>query len=109
MDIPVSRPEIISVSIRSPIITASADNKKIRIVAVDGTYQLSMSVQDFERALNPSMFLRISRYEIVNLRKVRKFDFSVPGLLRIEMENGIETWASRRFISAIKKRLARKG
>jgi DNA-binding LytR/AlgR family response regulator len=91
------------------IITASADNKKLRIVAVDGTYQLSMSVQDFERALNPSMFLRISRFEIVNLSRVERFDFSVRGTLRIQMEGGTEVWASRRFIPTVKERLSGKG
>lgn len=90
------------------IVTASSDNKKLRIDADDGTYYLKMSMQDFEKMLNPSMFLRISRYEIINLRKVERFDFSVSGTLRIEMENGTEAWASRRFIPAIKKRLQRK-
>jgi DNA-binding LytR/AlgR family response regulator len=64
-----------------------------------------MPMQDAETMLNPSWFLRISRYEIVNLRKVKYFDFSVSGSLYINLENGRETWASRRFIPAIKKRL----
>ena len=91
------------------VITMSADNKRLRIAADDGTYWLRTSLQDAERFLNPSWFLRISRYEIVNLRKVRQFDFSVSGTLRIEMEDGTETWASRRFIPTIKQRLQRKG
>jgi len=90
------------------IITVSADNKKLKIMADDGTYSLKLAMQDLEKMLNPSMFLRISRYEIVNLRKVERFDFSVSGTLRIELANGIEAWASRRFIPAIKKRLQRK-
>ena len=87
------------------IVTVSSDNKKLRIEADDGTYRMKMTMQDIEKALNPSWFLRISRYEIVNLRKVKQFDFSVAGTLRIEFENGQEAWASRRFIPAIKKRL----
>ena len=91
------------------IITASSENKKVRVMADDGTYRLNMSMQDFERALNPSMFLRISRYEIVNLRRVERFEFSVAGTLRIEMEDGTEVWASRRFIPMVKERLSKKG
>ncbi len=87
------------------IITISSDNKKLKIAADDGTYWLKMPMQDAEKMLNPSWFLRISRYEIVNLRKVKQFDFSITGTLRIELEDGTEAWASRRFIPAIKKRL----
>ena len=78
-------------------------------MADDGTYRLNMSMQDFERALNPSMFLRVSRYELVNLRRVVRFDFSVSGTLCIEMEDGTEVWASRRFIPTVKERLSKKG
>ena len=87
------------------VIMISVDNKRLRIVADDGVYWLRMPMQDAETMLNPSWFLRISRYEIVNLRKVRYFDFSVSGSLYIHLEDGRETWASRRFIPAIKKRL----
>ncbi len=87
------------------VIMISVDNKRLRIVADDGVYWLRMPMQDAETMLNPSWFLRISRYEIVNLRKVRYFDFSVSGSLYINLEDGRETWASRRFIPAIKKRL----
>lgn len=87
------------------VVTISVDNKKLRIAADDGTYWMKMSMQDAEAMLNPSWFLRISRYEIVNLRKVQQFDFSISGTLRIDLEDGTETWASRRFIPAIKRRL----
>ena len=90
------------------VIMLSADNKRLRIKTDDDFYWLKTSLQEAERILNPSWFLRISRYEIVNLRKVRQFDFSVSGALRIEMEDGTEAWASRRFIPIIKKRLQRK-
>ena len=87
------------------IIMISVDNKRLRIVADDGVYWLKMSMQDAATMLNPSWFLRISRYEIVNLRRVQYFDFSVSGALHINLQDGTETWASRRFIPAIKKRL----
>lgn len=87
------------------IVTISVDNKKLRIVADNGSYWMKTSMQDAEAMLNPSWFLRISRYEIVNLRKVQQFDFSISGTLRIDLEDGTETWASRRFIPAIKRRL----
>ena len=88
------------------IICISSGSKKLAISAEDGMYELRMSMQDAEDILNPLLFMRISRYEIINLEKVRRFDFSVTGTLRIEMEDGTETWASRRLIPAIRSRLA---
>ena len=87
------------------IILISVDNKKLRVTAEDGVYWMKMTLSDIEAALNPSMFLRVSRYDIVNLQKVERFDFSVAGTLRIVLEDGQEAWASRRFIPAVKERL----
>ena len=52
-------------------------------------------------------FLRVSRFEIIDLKKVRKYDFTLGGTLRIEFDNGMETWASRRYIPLIKERLTK--
>lgn len=87
------------------IVSISSGSKKLVVRADDGLYELRMSMQDIEKQLNPLAFIRISRYEIINLGKVRKFDFSVTGTLRIVMKDGTETWASRRLITVIKRRL----
>lgn len=89
----------------SQIISISSSNKRLKILAEGGLYDMKSSLQDIESMLHPGAFLRISRYEIINLDKVRKFDFTISGTLRIEMDNGRETWASRRFIPVIKSRL----
>lgn len=87
------------------IISISADNKRLKVVSEDGSYRMRSSLLEIEGRLNPSSFLRISRYEIINLHKVRRFDFSIAGTLRIEMRDGSETWASRRYIQTIRSRL----
>ena len=90
------------------IVLISVDNKKLKVTAEGGTYWMKMTLSDIEAALNPSMFLRVSRYDIVNLQKVERFDFSVAGTLRIELSDGQEAWASRRFIPAVRERLKRR-
>ena len=87
------------------ITSISSDNKRLKVLADNGTYWLKGSLQEMERLLEPNMFLRISRYEIVNLRKISRFDFTISGTLRIEFGEGMETWASRRYIPQIKNRL----
>ena len=92
----------------SSIVIVTAGNKKQRVICDEADYEIRMSLQDVEAMLNPSTFLRVSRYDIINLAKVQRFDFSVSGTLRIEMKRDVEIWASRRFIPMIKKRLQRK-
>lgn len=87
------------------IVSISSDFKRLKVLADNDEYWIKASLQEMERMLVPNMFLRISRYEIVNLRKVRRFDFTISGTLRIEFDQGAETWASRRYIPAIRQRL----
>ena len=90
------------------IISISSDKRKLKVIADHGVFELRSSLQDVEKQLRSSSFIKISRYEIINLHKVAKFDFSISGSLRIEMNNGMQTWASRRNIGEIKRRLMRK-
>ena len=90
------------------IYSISSNNRKLKVVTEDGVFEMRSSLQDIEQDLRSPSFIKISRYEIINLMKVKEFDFSVSGTLRIEMNNGMQTWASRRNISEIKKRLMRK-
>ena len=94
-----------SVIEENDIVLVSADGKVVRIVATNGVYSAKQSLQSVEQLLGRS-FLRVSRFEIVNLKKVKKYDFTIVGTLRIEFENGMETWASRRYIPQIRKRLS---
>ena len=90
------------------IISISSDNKKLKIISEDGEYELKKPLRDVEKELHPVAFLKISRYEIINLGKVQKFDFSVTGSFRIVLNNGMVTWASRRLMPEIKRRLSGK-
>ncbi|MBQ3331357.1 MAG: LytTR family transcriptional regulator DNA-binding domain-containing protein [Ruminococcus sp.] len=87
------------------IVFVSADGKNVRITALSGIYRAKQSLQSMEKMLSRK-FLRVSRFELINLTKVRKYDFTIGGTLRIEFDNGMETWASRRYIPLIKQRLS---
>ncbi len=92
----------------SDIVFISAEGKQMRLVTENGIYTAKQTLQTFEKRLG-QYFLRISRFEIINLNKVHKYDFTIIGTLRIEFENGMETWASRRYIPLIKERLSGEG
>ena len=101
----IDRGNCASVIDESDIIIAAADGKQVRIVTDSGIYMAKQSLQSFEQLLS-RCFLRVSRFEIVNLKKVKRYDFTIVGTLRIEFDNGMETWASRRYIPQIRARLS---
>ena len=90
----------------SDIVTVTSDGKQVRVITANGAYGAKQTLQNVEELLTGGAFLRISRFEIVNLMKIRKYDFTIGGTLRIEFEGGMETWASRRYIPLIKKKLS---
>ncbi len=90
----------------SGIISVSVTGKTVSVLTEKGSYRTKQSLQYLEEHLNPQDFIRISRHELVNLRMVRRFDFTLTGTLRLELAGGFETWASRRCIPAIRKRLS---
>ena len=91
------------------IVSISTHNRKLNVMTDDGVYELRIPLYEAMKLLHPAAFMQISRYEVVNLDKVKRFDFPIAGQLQIEMKNGMKTWASRRFIPDIKKKLKERG
>lgn len=87
------------------VVMISVTGKQTHLVTEDATYTLRQPLQSVEEMLDARRFIRISRYELVNLDKIRKYDFTLAGTLRLELAGGMETWASRRCIPAIRARL----
>ena len=87
------------------IVSASTEGKLVHVVTTDGSWYTRRTLQSLESSLEGWRFVRISRYELVNLDKVQRYDFTIAGTLRLELVGGMETWASRRCIPDIRKRL----
>ena len=91
------------------VVSVSVSGKESQIVTEGAVYTVRQSLQRLEAVLGEEKFVRISRYELVNLEKVTKYDFTLNGTLRLELAGGIETWASRRCIPDIRRRINGKG
>ena len=87
------------------IILFSIEGKQLNILTEGDNYTVYQSLQSIERLLDPINFIRISRNEIVNLKKVKHFDFSIGGTLCLKLCNDKQVWASRRCIPVIRKRI----
>lgn len=92
----------------SDIVLLSVNDKQVTIITENGRFIARQPLRRIEELLILDRFVRISRYEIVNLTKVVRYDFTLGGSLRIELVGGMETWASRRCIPQIRRRLAGK-
>lgn len=81
--------------------------RKVRICAGSEVYESNKSLSFLEQQLNPDRFIRISRFEIANIRKISSFDFSTAGTVYIRFDNGSVTWAARRYVRAIQQAISR--
>lgn len=70
-----------------------------------GQFKLRLKLYEAEQRLEHQDFIRISNTDIINLRKVKNFDLSFVGTICIVLLNGTVTYASRRSVAKIKKRL----
>ena len=87
------------------IILISVNGNMVRIETDIGSFKLRETLHNIEKRLSGGSFLRISRSEIINMDKAVKFDFTIKGELRVELSGGIETWVSRRYFPAVRRKI----
>ncbi len=80
-------------------------SSKGKVIAVTGRgeYLLRLRMYELEERLDKTSFVRISNSEIINLKKVKKFDLSYTGTICVSLTNGTVTYVSRRYVSKIKQ------
>ena len=81
-----------------------------RVFALDEKqkYVISKKLYELEEAYGEDAFVRISKSELVNIKKIKSLDLSLTGTIRVIMKNGYETYSSRRNVAKIRERLAPK-
>ena len=89
------------------IIRVYMEARKVRICTEGGVYDSRKPLSYLETLLNTDRFIRISRFEIANIRRISRFDFSVAGTVHIVFDDGSVTWAARRYVRAIQQALTR--
>ncbi len=85
------------------IIRVYANSKKVFAVTDKGEYMLRLRLYEAEERLSLNQFVRISKSEIINLKKVNNFDLNFAGTICVRFFNNEVTYVSRRYVSEIKK------
>jgi len=85
------------------------ENQKVMVQDTKGVYSTQEKLYELETRLDEGQFFRISKSEIVNLKKIRRLDMSVTGTIKVILSDGTETYTSRRNVTKLKNCLGIKG
>ena len=95
--------EIYKVSF-SEIILLAVENEKVAVFTKNDKFFIKERLYMAEEKLS-SDFIRLNQSAIGNIRKIRKFDCSVSGTLKVTFTNGLTDYVSRRQVKAVRERL----
>lgn len=87
------------------IVRIHTEGRRVILQTESQTYTIRKTLSGLEEILNPARFLRISQSEIINLYKVKSFDYNLAGTIGVEFDCGIKSWASRSRVRQIKELL----
>lgn len=82
-----------------------------KVLAQDGKniYSTQEKLYELEERLKKEQFFRISKSEIVNLKKIKRLDMSITGTIKVILSDGTETYTSRRNVTKLKQCLGIRG
>ncbi len=95
--------EAVLISVDEVFCFATEDNKVFAICEND-KLRLKERLYKIEESL-PADFVRINQSCIANIKKIRRFDTSISGTLRVVFKNGHTDYVSRRQLKQVKERL----
>ena len=90
---------------REDVLRFYTDGKGVCAQTAAGSYPVRLRLYELEERLDGHTFVRISNSEIVNLKKITALDLKLSGTIRITLEGGVTTYASRRSVKKIKEAL----
>lgn len=85
------------------IVRIYSENKRVYLRTCNDNLEVRERLYVLEESLREHGFVRISNSEIVNVSKISKLDMSYTGTIKMYMNNGDETYVSRRYVSRIKE------
>ena len=95
--------KIIKIDINDVVCFVS-DNNKVFALIGDKKYQIKYRLYQIEE-LNLNMFIKINQSCLANKNKIKRFETSIGGALKVVFKNGYIDYISRRELKNVKKRM----
>ncbi len=80
------------------------ENNKVYAVCEKEKYLIKQRLYKIEQMVDKS-FIKLNQSSIANIKKIKKFDTSIGGALKVVFKNDFVDYVSRRNIKNIKERL----
>jgi two-component system, LytTR family, response regulator len=90
----------------SDIVLIESDGNYSRVKFCDHSPMLPRSLSSLEERLDPSVFFRANRSQLINLQRIKDVDLWFSGSLKVTMEGGHVVELSRRQAASFRERLS---
>lgn len=87
------------------ILRVYTENRKLIVRTAEDMFEARSTLREMEKALESRSFVRISRFEIVNMGRSISFDYSLSGTIKITFDDGSFTYVARRYVHEIEQKL----
>ena len=95
--------EIIKIDIND-VVCFISDNNKVFALIGDKKYQIKYRLYQIEE-FNLNMFIKINQSCLANKTKIKKFETTIGGALKVVFKNDYIDFISRRELKNVKKRM----
>ena len=95
--------EIIKIDIND-VVCFISDNNKVFALIGDKKYQIKYRLYQIEE-LNLNLFIKINQSCLANKTKIKKFETTIGGALKVVFKNGYIDYIARRELKNVKKRM----
>ncbi|MCR5824454.1 MAG: LytTR family transcriptional regulator [Lachnospiraceae bacterium] len=85
------------------LVSFYAEGQRVYALGDKEKYAVPKKLYELEKELESVGFARISKSELLNIRRIKSMDLSLTGTIRIVMNTGYETYTSRRNVAKIKE------
>ena len=88
----------------SEVVLFSVENERLAVFIGNEKLYTKDRLYMIEEKM-PGCFIKLNQSAIGNIKRIKKFDCSVSGTLKVIFDNGLEDFVSRRQLKAVRERL----
>lgn len=80
-----------------------SEEQRVKADTINGCYEIKQKLYELEEELYEFGFIRISKFAIANVNKIKDIEMFFNGSLVVNFINGRQEVISRRFVSKVKE------